>query len=60
VPLRTRRLPAADWLARRRWATYAAFVLLLISVISASYTCLNPWSPPWIYQYWVYLGWAQP
>ena len=53
-------LPAADWVARRRWAQYAALVLLLISAVSAGYACLNPWSPPWLYQYWLYLGWAQP
>ena len=33
-----------------------ALVLLLISVLSASYGGLNPWVHPWIYEYWLYLG----
>jgi hypothetical protein len=53
-------LPAADWIARRRWAQYLALLLLLASVVSAGYACLNPWTHPWIYQYSVYLSEALP
>jgi hypothetical protein len=53
-------LPAADWVAQRPWAKVVALVLLLLSAMSAGYACLNPWSQPWIYQYVLYLGEAQP
>ncbi len=53
-------LPAADAMATRRGWRAVAAVLLLISVISASYASLNPWTSPWIYQYWAYLGWIAP
>jgi hypothetical protein len=53
-------LPAADRIAPRRAWRGVAGVLLLISVISASYASLNPWTHSWIYQYWAYLQWIQP
>lgn len=53
-------LPAADGIASRRAWRAVAGALLLISVISASYAALNPWSHSWIYQYWVYLRWITP
>lgn len=43
-------LPAADWLARRRWGRALGYVLLLISAISASFQIWNPWRHPWIYR----------
>jgi hypothetical protein len=49
-------VPAADVVVRHRWARYLSLALLLVSVISANYACLNPWSHPWLYKYWVYLG----
>jgi hypothetical protein len=42
-------LPAADWLARRAWGRAVAVVLLMASVLSASYPTFNPWRHPWIY-----------
>jgi hypothetical protein len=48
-------LPAADWLAGSHRGRAAAIVLLLVSVISASYPLLNPWQHPWIYQLWLSL-----
>ena len=53
-------LPAADGIAPRRAWRAVAGALLLVSVISASYAALNPWSHSWIYQYWVYLRWITP
>jgi hypothetical protein len=50
-------LPAADAAcSRRRWFA-AALLLLLVSVISVNYKPLNPWSHPWLFDYWTYLGW---
>lgn len=50
-------LPVADVLAvQRRWR-WLGWALLLASVGSASYAPLNPWSHPWLYQYWASLGW---
>ncbi|MGA2034573.1 MAG: hypothetical protein ABSG68_20185, partial [Thermoguttaceae bacterium] len=49
-------LPALDWMARRRWARGVALALLLVSVLSASYPLWNPWSPPWLMDFMVYLG----
>lgn len=50
-------IPAMERLTRRRWGRALILVLLGISVFSASYQCLNPWSQPWLYQYWQQLGW---
>ncbi|NLF70506.1 MAG: hypothetical protein GX575_15850 [Candidatus Anammoximicrobium sp.] len=50
-------IPAADAVATRpRWR-YAALAMLLISAMSAAYAALNPWSHPWLYEYWSSLGW---
>jgi hypothetical protein len=53
-------LPAADWIGRSRLGRWIAVGLLLVSVMSASYASLNPWSHPWLYRYWAFLGWIQP
>jgi hypothetical protein len=53
-------LPAVDGIANNRWARRVALLLLLLSSVSAAYACLNPWAHPWIYRYWMYLGWAEP
>jgi hypothetical protein len=42
-------LPAADWLAGRRWGRGLACALLAVSVLSASYPTWNPWRHPWLY-----------
>jgi hypothetical protein len=52
-------LPAADRLAALRWGRSLAVLLLGISVVSVTYSPLNPWSHPWMYQYWETLGWVQ-
>ena len=33
--------------------------LLTISVFSAFYNSHNPWSHPWLFDYWTYLGWIR-
>jgi hypothetical protein len=50
-------LPAADWLAGRRWGRGLAYVLLAISVFSASYPAWNPWRHPWLYDLLQTNGW---
>jgi hypothetical protein len=50
-------LPAADWLSTTRWGRAATIALLLISVFSATYAADNPWTHPWIFDYWTSMGW---
>jgi hypothetical protein len=50
-------LPAADWLARRRWGRTLAGVILVASVLSVSYMAWNPWRHPWIYTWMDSRGW---
>ncbi len=44
-------IPALDWLARWRLGRAVALVLLLMSILSASYFDWNPWRHPWIYNW---------
>jgi hypothetical protein len=44
-------LPAADWMARRRWARAIGYVFLALSGLSASYRDWNPWRHPWLYDF---------
>jgi hypothetical protein len=50
-------LPAADFLAQRRWTRGLALVLLAISVASVSYPTWNPWTHPWLLNFLDYVGW---
>lgn len=52
-------LPAADWLSRSRWGRALAVGLLVVSVFSAAYAFDNPWSHPWIFDYWTSMGWIE-
>jgi hypothetical protein len=42
-------MPVVDWLGQRRWGRMLAYVLLAVSVFSASYPAWNPWRHPWLY-----------
>lgn len=44
-------LPAADYLAPRRWGRCVALAFLAVSVFSASYPAWNPWRHPWLYNF---------
>ena len=33
--------------------------LLGISALSATYGALNPWTHPWLFDYWTYLQWIE-
>lgn len=50
-------LPAVDWISRSKTGRIVAVVLLAISVFSAHYAAMNPWSHPWLFDYWSGLGW---
>src|SRR5690606_18782422 len=49
--------PAVDRLGRSRRGQILAVALLAISVFSAYYAAMNPWSHPWLFDYWTQLGW---
>ncbi|MEN6449779.1 MAG: hypothetical protein ABFC96_04730 [Thermoguttaceae bacterium] len=51
-------LPAADWLAARRWTRGLCLVLLAVSALSASYPTWNPWTDPWLMVFSQYIGWG--
>ena len=48
-------LPALDLLSKRRWTRAVALLLLVFSVVSASYPTWNPWTNPWIMDFAQYL-----
>jgi hypothetical protein len=50
-------LPAVDWLSKSRLGRAVAIGLLVVSVFSAAYAADNPWSHPWIFDYWQSMGW---
>ena len=50
-------LPAADWLAEKRWGRALGYALLAVSVFSMSYEPWNPWRHPWIYDLMQEMGW---
>lgn len=50
-------LPAADWTASCRKRMAVALVLLVFSVLSASYPTWNPWVQPWIFNWLESSGW---
>jgi hypothetical protein len=50
-------LPALDRLASRVAFRRAMSLALAVSVFSATYASMNPWSHPWIYNLWMWMGW---
>ena len=52
-------LPAADWLSDARWRRGVGYVLLGLSVLSASYPVWNPWTHPWLTNFFLYMGWEK-
>ena len=52
-------LPAVDWLCRSWWGRAIVLALLAVSAFSAHYAADNPWSHPWIFDYWTSLGWIK-
>jgi hypothetical protein len=52
-------LPAADAIGRSRVGRGVAYLLLGVSVFSATYPWTNPWRHPWAYQWCEYMGWVR-
>jgi hypothetical protein len=52
-------LPAADWMSRSKVARAVALVLLAVSVLSASYPTWNPWTYPWLTDFFLSHGWEK-
>jgi hypothetical protein len=52
-------VPAADWLAERRGRRGVGYALLAVSVLSASYPTVTPWSHPWLYDWMEWLQWLR-
>jgi hypothetical protein len=51
--------PAVDRMSHSRWGRGVVLALLLISVFSAHYAADNPWSHPWLFDYWTAIGWIK-
>jgi hypothetical protein len=51
-------LPVADRLSSFRSGRALAYVLLAVSVFSATYS-VNPWRHPWLYTFMEYQGWVR-
>ena len=52
-------LPSADRLSRNGWGRGIVLALLAASVFSAHYAADNPWSHPWLFDYWTAIGWIK-
>jgi hypothetical protein len=52
-------LPCLDAMARHKWARGLALVMLTLSVLSASYPIWNPWTHPWLLDWFQYRGWIR-
>lgn len=50
-------LPFLDKIAFSRWMRGVALILLILSIMSASYPLWNPWSHPWLYHFMLDRGW---
>ncbi len=49
----------ADEFSQSRLLRSVGVLALFLSAISAAYPAANPWTSPWLYQYWEYLGWLR-
>ncbi len=50
-------LPATDVIAQHRGWKVAVWVMLGVSILSATYATMNPWSHSWLFDYWTHLEW---
>ncbi len=49
-------LPVVDWLAASKTGKAICYLLLLLSILSATYANDNPWVHPWLYEIWDVTG----
>jgi hypothetical protein len=49
-------LPTLEVLSRSHWGRTFAIACLAVSIFSASYTPMNPWHHPWLFDYLSYWG----
>ncbi|MCA9138249.1 MAG: hypothetical protein KDB00_15865 [Planctomycetales bacterium] len=47
-------------LSERPWGRWLSISLLAASVFSVSTSLDGPWQSPWLYRFWVFLGWIEP
>jgi hypothetical protein len=52
-------IPAIDKLARSRLGRGLALMLLVLSVMAASFPTWNPWTQPYLARFMEYLGWVK-
>jgi hypothetical protein len=52
-------LPAAARLGQSRGAQFVAAVLLGFSALSVAYPTWNPWTLPWLTNFFTHMGWSQ-
>jgi hypothetical protein len=52
-------LPAAARLGQSRGGQFVAAVLLGFSALSAAYPTWNPWTLPWLTNFFTHMGWSQ-
>ncbi|MGC3969438.1 MAG: hypothetical protein QM775_19385 [Pirellulales bacterium] len=52
-------LAGADTCAGSRTKRIACYVMLAISVVSVTFPTWNPWSLPWLTQFFEFMGWAK-
>ena len=50
-------LPVADWASARPWMRRLCYLMFMIGVFSVHYGLNNPWTQPWIFDYWTWLQW---
>jgi len=51
-------LPALDRIASNPRGKTLVCIALLVSALSASCAAMNPWTHPWLYSFWSFLGWV--
>ncbi|MGE0760493.1 MAG: hypothetical protein AB7F89_11870 [Pirellulaceae bacterium] len=52
-------IPILERIAAHRTGRYVALGLLVLSIFSTTYNSRNPWSHPWLFDYWSHLGWIR-
>jgi hypothetical protein len=51
--------PTVDWLHQRSWGRWLCWILLAASALSCNYPTWNPWTHPWITNWFLDMGWIR-